>query len=55
MITAVVLAHSRPSSLRRLLRSLEAQTSSDGVDVVVCLDPGAPDQPEVEAALRAFN
>jgi len=55
MITAVVLAHARPSSLRRLLRSLEAETSTDGVDVVVCVDPGAPDQQEVEAALRAFD
>ncbi len=52
MITAVVMAHSRPPSLQRLLRSIEAQTSTDGVRLVICLDPGAPDQRGVEAVIR---
>ncbi len=52
MITLVVMAHSRPASLRRLLRSIEALVSRDDVDLVIAVDPGAPDQDDVVAAAR---
>ncbi|MDG2113353.1 MAG: hypothetical protein P8N02_12155 [Actinomycetota bacterium] len=46
------MAHSRPASLQRLLRSVEQLSGRQDVSLVVAVDPGASDQTEVLRVAR---
>ena len=51
MITIVVMAYSRPASLRRLLHSVEHLHRGADAQLIVALDPGATDQHDVERVI----
>lgn len=55
MRAIVVMAHSRPLSLRRALESIEQLMEREHWFLVVSVDPGAHDQTEVERVARSVD
>jgi hypothetical protein len=51
----VVMAHNRPASLERLLRSATAADVAAGTDLLISVDPGGDLQAEVEAVARSVE